>query len=304
MQCSTREIDQKTYNQVCGIPDSVRIGDDKLVVYSLFKAEVKSFYSEEDKPSDDEIEKKLIDMVFKPYKAMWKGYLGDEAIFLKWSQETLDIGELNRRASSASEENLPLLIQNTSEKMTSLSGHRANGRWYIVFGPAWTDLGGIGDGTMIIDLANPKTSKKGITYLLPHELNHQIYGSTMSKDSLRETVLFRCIDEGFASYVNQLYWGETSAAKSLLYSERDLEWCRSNEKEIFEEAKKYFLSTRREDKDLMASRSMKLVSGGPGAQGYYIGYRICEEYVKKNGADSWKKIYDLPVAKLLLISEF
>lgn len=301
LQCSTRKIDRQTYDQVSVIPDSVRISNGNLTVYNVYKAQVKSLYSEMNRAAD-EIGKNLVDSVYKPYKPMWEGYLGDETSFIKWNRDNLNVGNLNKKASAASKGNLDELIQSTCEKMTSLSGHRAYGRWYIAFGPAWTDLGGIGNGIMVIDLATPNTNKERITYVLPHELNHQIYGSTSSNDPLRETVLFRCVDEGFATYVNQLYWSEKGAAKSLLYSESDLKWCRDNEKELFNEAKKYFLSTEREDKNLLAARSKKLVSGGPGAQGYYIGYRICEEYVKKNGADSWKMIYDLPVSKLLELS--
>jgi uncharacterized protein YjaZ len=39
--------------------------------------------------------------------------------------------------------------------------------------------------------------------------------------------------------------------------------------------------------------------GAPGKVGYYLGYRIVEEYVRRRGPDAWRELYDLPLAEIL-----
>ena len=43
----------------------------------------------------------------------------------------------------------------------------------------------------------------------------------------------------------------------------------------------------------------KLFSDAPKTICYFLGFRIIEAYDKKNGPNSWKKIYKLPVETVL-----
>ena len=40
----------------------------------------------------------------------------------------------------------------------------------------------------------------------------------------------------------------------------------------------------------------------PGETGYFLGYQIVAAYVQSHGTDSWKQLYDLPVAQILRAS--
>lgn len=296
--CSRRGIEPGTYEGVRGLKDEVTVADGNLTIHNVFKAEVVAVHESRSKSRAD-ASRALVDTVYTPHKSMWEGYVGDEAAFLDWSRKRLDTGRLNDQAKAATREDFGRILQETAGRLSLLSGRTPKGHWYVLFGPGWTDLGGIGEGRMVIDLATPAVDAKRVTYVMPHELNHQIYDDTSKADPLNGTVLHRCVNEGFASLVNRIYWGEAGPAKSLLYSEAEYAWCLAHEKALLEAAAKLFLSTKREDADLVARRDAKLVRGGPGAQGYFVGYRICEEYVRRHGPDSWKEIYDLPVSKVL-----
>ncbi len=297
-----QSISVQTYEKVILVKDTVSNPNYNIKIYNVFKAQTISAYKK-DSLSEEERNNMLVEKVYIPYNSLWEGYLGSEGRFLDWCQEKLDVNGLNNQAANAVGYKIDTMIMTAAEKMSIMTQRNITGNWYIIFGPALTDLGGIGNGNMLVDLANKFVDKEHIEFILPHELNHQIYDYTSQNDPFKKSVLYRCIDEGFATYVNQLFWGyKFSPAKNLLYSEEEYMWCLANEKKLFEEAKEYLFSTSRNDKDLLASRSKKMISGGPGAQGYFIGYRICEEYVKKYGALSWSDIYDIPVQKLLELS--
>jgi uncharacterized protein YjaZ len=201
--------------------------------------------------------------------------------------ETIDLEELNR------------YFLTTVESMTEFTGYQPKGKWYIFFGPKWTNAGGINDGIMLIDLAHSSnTSIEDIQKFFPHEVNHQIYFSTMQANT--RAVLGRILDEGFATYVSYLYHNrKKSIARELGYTEEEYQICRTNDKKLIAVLAKYYQS---DDNDLsrqFANRGYKISEEYPGAVGYYIGFRIVEEYVKHQGENSWKDIYTLAPEEVL-----
>ena len=90
----------------------------------------------------------------------------------------------------------------------------------------------------------------------------------------------------------------------LVYSEDEWLWCIANEEKIYTKAKTYLYSNKRSDVNAFASRSSKLLTDGPSALGYFIGFRICQAYVEKYGEQAWKDIYHLPVRKVLELSGY
>ena len=149
------------------------------------------------------------------------------------------------------------------------------------------------DGTMFIDLASFSIESQGdILSVIPHEINHQIYSQTVPDTTY--SVIKRVVDEGFACYINNKFFkGNETVAESLYYSEEDYQYCLKNEQEIFQTIKEIYKSTDRDTVNSFANRGIRLREDYPTAIGYFIGYRIVEEYVKRNGPDSWKEIYDL-----------
>jgi len=64
----------------------------------------------------------------------------------------------------------------------------------------------------------------------------------------------------------------------------------------------YFHQLKNDDINKLVARNIKLFENAPGAIGYYVGFKICVEYVKRNGKSSWKNIYKEPVDMVLFKS--
>jgi uncharacterized protein YjaZ len=175
--------------------------------------------------------------------------------------------------------------------MTKLTGFEPRGKWYIVFGPAWTDMGSLGDFAMLIDLSHENnSSNEKMMRSFPHELTHQIM--TNVNKNKEDSAISPIIGEGFAVWMNQKYWGKRyTLAQNLGYTDSELQAC---DKSI-EALKKMLLankySTDKDVIDAFRNRSQKPAHTLPGAIGYYLGYRIVEAYVKKNGKNSWKDVF-------------
>ena len=235
---------------------------------------------------------KLIKEIYAPHEQMWKGYLGNSSDFMKWvNSKSLD--DVNKWMSN---ENInPVMLAEYlrvfERKMFFITGEKPHGKWYIFYGPAWTNLGGLGSGEMLIDLANKNnTSNDVITFVYPHELNHQIYHKIINESE--DKVLNRILDEGFASYVNYIFYQKkNSKAKELSYTEDEFKTCQANDMALIGYLAKHYTSKDEKFADDLASRSYKINENLPGGIAYYLGFRIVEEYVKNHGEHSWKEIY-------------
>ncbi|NLP59363.1 DUF2268 domain-containing putative Zn-dependent protease [Lutibacter sp. B1] len=243
----------------------------------------------------------LIDSIYKPNSYLWKGYLGSESDFANWVNNTAykELESYNTKANSIDLSKLNQYFFETVREMEKFTGNKPKGKWYIFFGPKWTNLGGFDDGTMLIDLAHESNkSLEDIKIFFPHEINHQIYSDTMEQEN--NAVLYRILDEGFACYVSYLFHGgKTTIAEELDFTEPEYKACLENEKELIKLLKKNYKSNNEKLSDNFANRGYRFSEKLPGAVGYYIGFRIVDEFVKRNGKDSWKKIYEMSPRKVL-----
>lgn len=243
----------------------------------------------------------LIDSIYKPNSYLWNGYLGSESDFTDWVNNTAykELESYNTKANNIDLSKLNQYFFETIREMEKFTGKKPKGKWYIFFGPKWTNLGGFDDGTMLIDLAHESNkSLEDIKIFFPHEINHQIYSNTMELKN--NAVLYRILDEGFACYVSYLFHdGKTTIAEELGFTESEYKACLENEKELIKLLKKIYKSNNEKLSDNFANRGYKFSEKLPGAIGYYIGFRIVDEFVKRNGKDSWKNIYKMSPKKVL-----
>ncbi|MFK7833337.1 MAG: DUF2268 domain-containing putative Zn-dependent protease [Winogradskyella sp.] len=269
----------------------------ELIDLTKTQLNLMKMFKDEDRIKRDSI---FTEKIYEPYLELWNNYLGNKNDFIEWLNTT-SFPELNQYQNKAEEINLEDLnkyFKNTKKRMTKFTGFEPVGKWYIVFGPKWTDAGGIGNSAMVLDLANSINDTEHIKLLFPHELNHQIYSSTIP--NTESIVLKRILDEGFASYVSFLFHkGETTKAQELHYTEKELKTCNENEDMILRKLEKYQNSIDKKIANLFADRSYKIEKDLPGGIGYYIGFRIVEEYVNKNGKESWRNIYTMKPEKVL-----
>lgn len=255
------------------------------------------------------------DSLYYPYQDIWDGYVTNietfDLVAEHYGIRTIDkLNEKNKLFYySNKDEDLLGNLFKVRDGMIRLTGHSPKGKWYLLYGPALANLGGVGDGIMFVDFAFPENKDLStVINWFPHELNHQIYSNT-SKDSIHN-VLARCIDEGFAVYVNKLYWNnieknkDYSLAMSLSYSNQELKAAEKEMSFILSLFKEQYLSEDRDIIDKFGARNVKLKDNLPGAIGYFIGYKIVESYVNLYGEESWRDVYNLTFEELLDKSEF
>jgi hypothetical protein len=255
-------------------------------------------------PAESQV-KSLVDTVFTPNQAFWAAYLGDEAAFTKWLQRAKPLlGDprvgvpLRLRVGS--------LITETTRRMEQLTGRRACGEWFITYGPGWTNLGGLGNGRMVLDILGlPISDPIGdIRFVMPHELNHLLFEQAPRREP-RGSLLYRMIDEGFATFIADEYWGAgLSPAEALGYTAEQWAWAVDNERTLWSEAQTHLESTDRRILDRFSAAGQPVIPGAPGKIGYFLGYRIVEDFVRQNGPQSWRKVYEIPLADLVSAGRF
>jgi hypothetical protein len=243
----------------------------------------------------------FLDSIYRPYTHLWKGYLGDEKEFITWVNTVVykELALYNEKAKRINLNKMNTYFNQTAKEMAAFTGFSPKGKWYIFFGPKWTNLGGFGDGAMLIDLANEHNqSLEDIIEAFPHEINHQIYTNRLPNTEYN--VISRIIDEGFACYVSKLFRkGKTTMAQELNYTEEAYQNCLKYEDKIIKLIRNNYTSTNKDDIDRFVSRGHQFSEKLPTAIGYFIGYRIVEEYVKKHGKDSWKDLYEIDPIEVL-----
>ena len=87
--------------------------------------------------------------------------------------------------------------------------------------------------------------------------------------------------------------GSNSIAQELGFTDDEYQFCKRNEKAVINLIRDNFESTDEDVIENFADRYYSFKNHYPGAIGYFIGFRIVEEYVKKNGKDSWRDIYTM-----------
>jgi predicted Zn-dependent protease DUF2268 len=310
ISCSTNPGENTRLNETVAEAEKL---DDDLQVIDISQKQLALYNKHLNTDSTTRVQL-FRDSLYYPYQEVWDGYVGRIETFDLVAEHygIKKINELNEKNklfySGNKEEALLDAFFEVRTGMIKLTGHSPKGKWHILYGPALANLGGVGDGVMFIDFAFPGNKDlKSVINWFPHELNHQIY-SNLSKDSVHN-VLARCIDEGFAVYVNKLYWNNIagnknySVAMSLNCSQTELEAAEKDWDFILPFFKEHYLSVERDIIDQFGASNIKLKENLPGAIGYFIGYKIVENYVNLHGDDSWKDIYNLSFEELLDKSE-
>lgn len=288
--------------KIISLKDTLDFGDFK--VYNVYKTQAITYRKLKKETDSIKIANQIINDLLEPYPVIFKNCFSFSKLdFVSWNNKYINNDSIiNKRIEFITKINLDSIIELNYKSVSELSGHKPTGAWYAYFFgyPDMCDMCGCDLNAMQLNLAYPELSKEYFQYLFPHELNHNIYDLTNGNDPDNKTVLWDIINEGFATYFSKKH-SDLSIIKAFTpYKDGDYEWCLKNEKKIFEKAKPILFSTNGSDfDDLGTSDRNTFIENSPGKLGYFIGYRIIEEYVKKNGEDSWKDVYNLPVRKLL-----
>jgi hypothetical protein len=266
-------------------------------VHHLWKAQIRVIHRTASQSVRARVEM-LADSVHAPYEGFWNGYMSSG--FRRWAGTKLDLAG-DSRAIIPTQVDLLGLISEMTASVNRATGRQGCAEWYLVYGPGWTNLGGLGSGEMLIDFFGLPVGggAEDIRRWLPHEIAHIVHGQRKGDDD-RGTLLSAIISEGFACYFTDRYWGDSmTPAEALGYSEDEWHWAIQHEQELWTQASEQLRSRDRKAILPYRSRSDRVRPEAPAAVGYFLGYRIAETYAARNGIDSYYEIFELPVAVVL-----
>jgi len=193
------------------------------------------------------------------------------------------------------------LLKDYEETFADESGQKASGKFYFsFFERRICNFCGCDLNTMQMDLLVPENQDlQFLNILIPHEINHNAFEIARNDSSMQETILYKAIDEGFANLVSQKLAG-VSVEEAFGLSDSEYQWYTENESVIKEMVKPILFLT---DEELWDPLSVKVpnsfMDGSPGNIGYYVGYRIVEEFLKKSeNEEEWKNVYSIPVKQI------
>lgn len=160
------------------VPAEVLLADGRLHIVNLYKIQATILREWRDRPAP-EIVDRLVREVYAPFASFWQGYLGDESAFRKWAADRLLASDhpVQTRLPALLDLQLDKLFVTSATWVSETSGRHPRGTWYIVFGPGWTNMGGLGDIGMVLDFTKQNPDQKAIEFVLPHELTHQAHAA-------------------------------------------------------------------------------------------------------------------------------
>lgn len=119
-------------------------------------------------------------------------------------------------------------------------------------------------------------------------------------DPMTGTALMLTIDEGFACYFTWRFFHKKITKYEAVenMSEKNWNWYLDNEKRIFSTLHPYF-EDYSGDNPLLRNDNFKLFPNAPKTLYYWLGFRIVESYIHKNGENSWRDLYEMNVQDVL-----
>ncbi|RZM30243.1 MAG: hypothetical protein EOO88_01620 [Pedobacter sp.] len=285
------------------VSDSVKVGN--VVIHNLFKSQLLAHRNPGEYDS-----LMIVKDVYMAHKQLWDGcyanIFGSEnaskfntaAGMIAWNKTLYPANKVlfDKRARALLSMNIDSILRINLKKFNNMVSYKPKAVISIVFTPIQgIGFGGCNADQFALELNYENndldyTINKGI----PHELNHLAYEPNRMKDPKHETALAQTIDEGFACYFTWIFFGQKTSKHQAVenMSEKDWNWYIAHEQEIFQKVKKYFYETG--ENPLLNNNRLKLFPDAPKTLFYWLGFRIIESYVEKNGPNSWKELYNLP----------
>lgn len=295
------------YDRLEKVPDSVKV--ENIVIKNLFKHQLLAHKNNRYDSA------RIVRNVYLPHKKLWDScygvIFGDENAHLfnnpkgmiAWNKSLYEKNkqELEDKANIILKIDLKKQLKETLTKFNRLVPYQPTAKVSLLFTPITGIIfGGCNNEQFALEL-NYKgadlvyTIEKG----LPHELNHMVYEHFRNADPNKDTALNQTIDEGFACYFTYVFFDrKIDRYETISISQQDWNWFVKNEKQLYTQLKPYFSDTSGKN-PLLQNDKIKLFPEAPKNINYWMGFRIIEKYVEKNGPDSWKDVYRLSPRELL-----
>ncbi len=312
-QNSPKSVESEYIKKIKNLSDSISI--EGITIKNLFKSQILAHQGTE---YDSTM---IVEKVYRTHQSLWDncyGMIFGEENASKFNNPTGMI-EWNRtlypenrnffdeRTKELLEIKLDSTLKMNLKKFSDIVPYKPKAKISILFTPLQgIGFGGCDSEQFCFELNNTDydvayTIEKGI----PHELNHLAYEPLRENDPMQGTALFLTIDEGFACYFTWLFFnGQISKHEAVEnMSESDWNWYLENEKRLFTELKPFF-KDKSGDNPLLRNDNFQLFKDAPKTLYYWLGFRIVEKYIEKNGEARWKDIYAMNVEEVLAKSEY
>lgn len=295
------------YARLEHVADSVKVGD--IVILNAFKHQMLAHKNGKYDST------RIINKVYKPHQKLWDScyavIFGDENArkfnttrgMTEWNNSLY----LKNRQMFEEKTNILLDIdlkktfKKSLVKFNKLVPYQPKARISLIFTPiTGIAFGGCTNEQFALELNNKGIEIPAVLQQdLPHELNHMVYEKFRNADPDHDSALNQTIDEGFACYFTYVFFdGKLEKHETVHLSKKEWDWLIQHEKELFTQLKKYFADTSGKN-PLLQNDKIRLFPDAPGNINYWMGFRIIEKYVEKNGPGSWKDVYHLTAKDLL-----
>lgn len=303
-----KEEKKKTiFDRVETISDSIVVGD--MVIYNTFKHQIVAHKNS----NFDSL--MILNKVYLPNKNTFDNCLGiifgdENGMKFKpnglydWNKKLIIANQdlIESKLLVLDSIDINQLFTNHLTAVQKITGQNGKGKWMIYFGPKdFQIFGGCDRNSMILDMFGEAWNTKSINDLFAHEIEHLIFEPIIKNDPNGNKGLGITLDEGLAVYFTYIYLNQD--LEEALYDDQN-KLLFEREKEIFNALEPYLFKTEEEGcpmfrhcgrsyncepiiKDIPENIQDELC--------YFLGFRIIENYVKKNGKDSWKDIYSIPL---------
>lgn len=294
-------------DKVRNIKDSVNVG--KMTIHNAYKNQL---LAHRNGKFDSTL---ILKKVYEPNKHAFDSCLSQifgetngkkfkpEGLY-HWNKKLLVDNEslIRQKLAVLDSANVDQLFTKHLNALQKITGQQGEGKWLVYFGPKnFQIFGGCDNNAMVLDMFGSAWTTESIDKVFAHELEHLLFNPILEKDPNGQTGLGITLDEGLAVYFTSLYLNQSQ--EEALYG-KDTQTLLDREKEIFEKLAPYFYKTNEEGCPIFRhcgrnSDCNPIIEGLPKEAEselcYFLGFRIIQHYVARNGKDSWKDIYKVPL---------
>ncbi|MEW6753493.1 MAG: hypothetical protein AB1505_21290 [Candidatus Latescibacterota bacterium] len=270
-----------------------RVPDTGLRLFHVWKAQILSLADSQRQPVAARVEA-LKAQSYDPFPAFWGRMLPDAAAFPRWAAGHWPV--LSDAEHGVFRWPLKVdfaaLFALAAQRLAQVTGRRPSGDWYLVHADGG-DMGGIGGTTMFANMLNLGDDPVAtLRFLLPHELNHQVFGA--AQPHVGETVVRRIVEEGLCCYVNWLCDERRHPPQEHAhFSTADWVWAEAHEQEVLRAVIPVLDSADAREISRFAQWHVYPWEGAVDRLAYYLGFRLCEAYVRRHGEGAWCRLYEL-----------
>lgn len=293
--------------KVAKIEDSITVGE--MTIQNAFKYQI---LAHNNNTFDSVV---IFEKVYKPNKYAFDNCLskifgdsnGKKFItngIYNWNRNLLTNNEksVRQKLGVLDSVDINFLFKKHLNALEKITGQKGKGKWLVYFGPEnFQIFGGCDNNSMILDMMGNQWNTKSIHKVFAHELEHLIFGPILEKDPNGNNGIGITLDEGLAVYFTYKYLKQS--VNDALYG-NETKLLLEREKEIFEKLEPYLYKNNEQGCPIFRhcgrnNDCKPIITGLPkeveNELCYFLGFRIIEKYEEKNGKDSWKDIYTLPL---------